>query len=425
LSPQKTQPFSHFTADQVQARCNEIVAQWVDVLSSRLGIRPRRVLPTESLLDHVPQVIEKISMHLREGTEPIEVKEVVTSELAALARLRRKQGYDIGEILREFEILGRILDDVVTECVGLYPGDAPPRDVALTAGWLHRSLQVMGTVTAAIYREEELKDRLEAARILRDFADTLMHQLKSPLGAAEGAALLLLNDEISAEPQERIRFAAIVERNLKRARAVIDDVRALALAESSFAGIGRSEPMAEVVQAAMEEVKPLADRIGVGMEVRGEVPDVMVDASRVEVILLNLLGNAVKYADPEKPRRWVRVTVGPLQGDDVRWVSVEDNGLGIPPEQHERVFQRFFRAHPAAAEGTGLGLSIVREAAEQIGGRVEFDSAPGEGSVFRFSVPRPEEEVRDTVTEGDEGSSSSSGGRGKKRADERLRGPGD
>jgi signal transduction histidine kinase len=402
VPPEPTQPFPHFAADHVRSRRDEIVGQWVETLSSRLGIRPRNVLPTESLLDHVPQVIEKITLHLREGTEPIEFQEVVTSELAALARLRRKQGYDIGEILREFEILGRILDDEITDCVSLYPGDADPRDVALTAGWLHRSLQVMGTVTASIYREEELNDRMAAGRILRDFADTLMHQLKSPLGAAEGAALLLLNDEISAEPQERIRFAAIVERNLKRARAVIDDVRALALAESSFTGIGRSERLSEVVADALAEVKPVADRANVEIEVRGEVPDVMVDASRVEVILLNLMGNAVKYADPEKPRRWVRIHIGPLQEDDVRWVSVEDNGLGISPEMHERVFQRFFRAHPTAAEGTGLGLSIVREAAEQIGGCVEFESAPGEGSVFRFSLPRPEEEVRDTVTEGDE-----------------------
>jgi signal transduction histidine kinase len=402
VPPEPTPPFPHFAADHVRSRRDEIVREWVETLSARLGIRPRNVLPTESLLDHVPQVIEKITLHLREGTEPIEFQEVVTTELAALARLRRKQGYDIGEILREFEILGRILDDEITDCVSLYPGDADPRDVALTAGWLHRSLQVMGTVTASIYREEELNDRMAAGRILRDFADTLMHQLKSPLGAAEGAALLLLNDEISAEPQERIRFAAIVERNLKRARAVIDDVRALALAESSFTGIGRSERLSEVVADALAEVKPVADRANVEIEVRGEVPDVMVDASRVEVILLNLMGNAVKYADPEKPRRWVRIHIGPLQEDDVRWVSVEDNGLGISPEMHERVFQRFFRAHPTAAEGTGLGLSIVREAAAQIGGCVEFESAPGEGSVFRFSLPRPEEEVRDTVTEGDE-----------------------
>jgi signal transduction histidine kinase len=76
-------------------------------------------------------------------------------------------------------------------------------------------------------------------------------------------------------------------------------------------------------------------------------------------------------------------------------VEVSDNGLGIPPELHGRIFERFFRAHPDAADGTGLGLSIVREAIRQMESRLEFDSEPARGTTFRFSLPNAEEEEDD------------------------------
>jgi signal transduction histidine kinase len=69
------------------------------------------------------------------------------------------------------------------------------------------------------------------------------------------------------------------------------------------------------------------------------------------------------------------------------WVHVSDNGLGIPAEQHDNIFQRHFRAHPERGNGTGLGLMIVREEVEQLGAEIEFSSEPGVGSTFRFSLP--------------------------------------
>ena len=84
------------------------------------------------------------------------------------------------------------------------------------------------------------------------------------------------------------------------------------------------------------------------------MPDVQVDATRVELALINLIGNAIKYSDPTKEDRWVRVSV---QRDERWWrISVEDNGVGIPEGMQDRVFEQFVRAHPGVAEGSGLGL---------------------------------------------------------------------
>lgn len=88
--------------------------------------------------------------------------------------------------------------------------------------------------------------------------------------------------------------------------------------------------------------------------------------------------------------RWVRVSFHRPPGSEEWWVEVADNGMGVPAEMHARIFERFFRGHPDAAEGTGLGLAIAREAIQQMESRLEFDSEPGRGTTFRFSLPSTE-----------------------------------
>nr|MDQ6924921.1 ATP-binding protein [Candidatus Eremiobacteraeota bacterium] len=129
------------------------------------------------------------------------------------------------------------------------------------------------------------------------------------------------------------------------------------------------------------------------VEVRVEaLPDVEVSAAAVELCLTNLVSNAVKYADPTRPVRWVTVD-GELaaDADDGQEViiRVRDNGLGVPEAQREGLFRRFFRAHEHSAshvEGTGLGLSIVRETVRALGGRV-WAEFPDVGTVFAFALP--------------------------------------
>jgi signal transduction histidine kinase len=108
----------------------------------------------------------------------------------------------------------------------------------------------------------------------------------------------------------------------------------------------------------------------------------------VELALINLVSNAIKYSDPEEEDRWVRL--GVQRHEDAFWrISVADNGLGIPEEMQDLVFEQFVRAHPGVADGTGLGLAISQAAVEQIGGRIWLDSEPGVGTTFHFTVVDP------------------------------------
>lgn len=388
--------FEQYSAERLVQEREQITRDWIERLSSRLGIRPRRVLPTNEMLDHIPEVLIKAAEFLTApDPEKITAEKLVTDDMRSIARLRRKQGYDAQEIIREFDELAQVLDGAGLRWVEDYPGTPEPAAVGRTFGRLNRAPLLMGEITVGTYEEEEMESRYAAARQLRDFAETLMHQLKTPLGAAEGAALLLENEELTADPEERRRFAAMIRRNLLRARTVVDDVHGLALAQLAQTRAGRTLRVGEVLGEVLTEIRPLMEESGVRLEVQEPIPDIVVDASRVELVLLNLITNATKYSDPGKPVRWVRVGFQRPPDSENWWGEVSDNGLGISPELHGRVFDRFFRAHPDAAEGTGLGLAIVREAVQQLESRLEFESEPGSGTTFRFLLPsadRPAEE---------------------------------
>lgn len=139
-----------------------------------------------------------------------------------------------------------------------------------------------------------------------------------------------------------------------------------------------------------QELRGSANEYGVSLEVSPGALDARVDATRAEIVLINLVSNAVKYSDPRKARRWVRVSAQPAtladRTPDTWQITVEDNGLGIPRDARASVFRRYFRAHPQVAEGTGFGLAIVHELVAARGGRVWFDSDEHHGTTFHVLV---------------------------------------
>jgi signal transduction histidine kinase len=156
-------------------------------------------------------------------------------------------------------------------------------------------------------------------------------------------------------------------------------------------------------QAAAEAARQLRDPAearGVHVAIADDLPAVEVDAAAVELCLMNYLSNAIKYADPSKSERWVKVT-GELRfrervdGGPELIVRVHDNGIGVPRESRGRLFEQFYRAHGKTVtgiEGSGLGLSIVRETTESMGGRAWVEFPEHGGAVFAFSLPSRREE---------------------------------
>jgi len=372
---------------ELHRRSAELTRLWLDRLTARLDVHPRRIFPSDTLLNDMPEVLRAVSDYLCSGGD-IGTEQIVRDEMTKLARLRREQGYDIDEILAEFEILGKILYDALREEARKFGRKVSP-DYAVEVGErLYRALMAITTITATTFREEGFQDRRERARLLGSFGRDLAHELRNRLSTAETALHLLGEENLDAPTRERVLLA--LRRTVKRIEGVADDVHALAIAQGSEeTAQGRRLALRALFEETVAELRGMAEEKGVRIEAQEMVPDVQVDATRVELALINLIGNAVKYSDPAKEDRWVRVSV---QRDDRYWrIEVEDNGVGIPDGMQQRVFEQFVRAHPGIAEGSGLGLAIAREAVEQMGGRIWLESQTGVGTTFAFTVVDPPE----------------------------------
>ncbi len=374
-----------YLGTELHRRSIELTRAWLDRLRSRLDIQPLRIFPSNTLLNHIPEVLKRISEFLISGGS-LTSEQAIRDELALLARLRREQGYDIDEIVAEFDILGEILYQALREEAEAYSAEVAPERAIEVAERLYRALIEVTGITASTFREEGFRDRRDRARLLARFGRTLAHEIRNALGAGEAALDLLAK---AAPGEGRERSLRILHNTFRRLDGLSEDILALAVAQGSEeTAQGRRLSLRKLVEQAILGIETVALERGVRIEGREPIPDVQVDATRVELILINLLSNAIKYCDPRAADRFVRISAEHADGGFWQ-ISVADNGLGIPPEQHGRVFEEFVRAHPDVSDGTGLGLSIAREAVEQIGGTIWLDSRPGAGTTVHFTVVDP------------------------------------
>jgi len=152
--------------------------------------------------------------------------------------------------------------------------------------------------------------------------------------------------------------------------------------------------VATVAREVARQLRDMADARGVTIDVDEDLPSTLVDVAALELALMNLVSNAVKYSDPQKPSRFVRIAAGaPVPGQCV--VDVADNGLGIPAAHLGDMLERAVRAHAhrdaeLGVEGLGLGLVIVRDCLRRLKGRVSVTSTEGVGTTFTLRFPQRE-----------------------------------
>jgi two-component system sensor histidine kinase ResE len=225
--------------------------------------------------------------------------------------------------------------------------------------------------------------RLERAR--RDLVANVSHELKTPLAAIKGFQELLEGDGLDAE--HRSEFLGLMRGEIARLERLVEEQLQLARLDAGALPLERTAvDLADLAIGTAEPRRVLAERDGVTLTVElGQGGDVVVDAdpARIEQILLILLDNALRHT-PEGGR--VRVIVG--REGDMATIAVADSGEGIPPEDQEVVFDRFYRRDASRSRpGAGLGLAIARGLAEAHGGSIELSSTVGEGSTFTVRVP--------------------------------------
>jgi signal transduction histidine kinase/PAS domain-containing protein len=235
-------------------------------------------------------------------------------------------------------------------------------------------------------RREELENVMESREgLIRG----LTHDLRTPLGAADGMAALLEEGVLGELPSRAREGVVRLRRALGRATGLMDDL--LDSARATTGGIATSLTAVDLRDVTTEmfgEYRVQGEARGhrMHLSVPPELPAIRSDAGRVRQILGNLISNAVKYT-PEGGRIEVRVRERRRGIEPWLTVAVEDSGPGIPADRHDEVFREFTRLTPESAEGSGLGLAISRRLAEALGGDLTLDSEPKRGSTFTLWLP--------------------------------------
>ncbi len=248
--------------------------------------------------------------------------------------------------------------------------------------------------------EESHRRLQELDRVKSDFLLSVSHELRTPLTAIKGSVDNMLDGIAGDLSEVQQRYLARIQTNADRLVRLINDLLDLARIEE---GRVRVTPtlfsLGGLASEVLDSLRPVATRKGVDLGLIGREDQSLLDADRDKVgqVLLNLVGNAIKFTAPGGS---VEVE---LTGDDDEQarVRVTDTGEGIPPEELPRIFDKFYQVQlgiQAKAKGTGLGLSIAKSLVELHGGRIWAESQVGRGSTFFFTLPRrPFSEGRDAT----------------------------
>ena len=243
-----------------------------------------------------------------------------------------------------------------------------------------------GHFDGAVLAYHDVTELMTAARLKDEFVATVSHELRTPLTSIVGYVDVLLEDVAEIPPDAR-PFLMTVQRNARRLHRLVDDLLsdALKLGKAEL-HLGRIS-LASVVRTSAVEAEKVAAQNGLSFSLdagRSQL-EVSGDSERLAQVIDNIFNNAIKFTP-----RGGEVACRILRDGDQAVIRISDTGRGIPPEEIDDVFVKFFRSpgvQTDAIPGTGIGLAICRKIVERHGGRIWVESRPGLGSTFRFTLP--------------------------------------
>ena len=387
--------YAAIVSQLIASERHTLAGEWLTRLYKILNVEPNEVFPSARLLDHIPSLITEVAAYLRApADEEIAANAAVIDKARELGVLRHEQKASVHQVLREYEILGEILEAFVvaeTERLGLQPSAA---DCFELLRRLTRSTRTLMRTTVETFIAQYTATIQERNERIRTFNRMASHELRSPVGTLMFAATLLNTDGVRADPQRLAKVTNVIRGNVDRLSWLLQNLQRLArLGDTLDVPTQQRLELGAIASEVTRQLEEMAAGRGVTLRVGGGLPVVTVDPAGLELALLNLVSNAIKYSDPAKQDCFVEIgSAPPAAGERGHVLYVRDNGLGIPEEHQGDIFERFFRAHAHLdgeldVSGSGLGLAIVTECVQALGGSIRCESAVGVGTTFFVTLP--------------------------------------
>lgn len=241
-----------------------------------------------------------------------------------------------------------------------------------------------GTIRGVIILIVNATAEMKSARIRRDFASNVSHELKTPLTSINGFSEMLENSMIVTS-EDVIKTAAMIHKESSRMISLIDDIIRLSQIESGANVPSEKINLADTVNEVMQALTTVADEKTVSLSEKTQPIQIVANPSMAYELVYNLCDNAIKYNNPNGT---VSVTLVQVENNAV--ITVSDTGIGIAEEHLDRIFERFYRVDKSRSKqtgGTGLGLSIVKHIAESLKGTISIQSEIGKGTTITVTIP--------------------------------------
>ncbi len=379
---------SESLAARLEANQAELARRWLEELNAILLVDKRDVFPSDQLLDHIPELIGEIARYLRSPEDlAISANTAVMAKASELGLLRYSQRSSVHQLLREYHLLGALLERFVTQEVAAMGPQADAVAALQALARVSQAVRVLQqqTVDTFVGKYSETIERQTGQ--LRGFTRLISHEIRQPLGVLQVLSRVLPPGDASTA-----RLMETLGRNVTRLGDVASKLERLARVARVTDGDALNDQEVDLTALARDVQRQLED-MAMAREVRitvdDDLPRVDTDAGRAELVLVNLIANGIKYADPDKAERSVRISRTP---GSPRSIVVVDNGIGIDPGKVAAIFEQFVRAHAdrdeeLGAQGLGLGLAIVRECMEAMSGTVTVTSTEQQGTAFTLTWP--------------------------------------
>ena len=372
----------------------KIADQWLASLQNVVNEDARDIFPTEEYLDHIPGMIDQIGRIIAsDESAALLTNSLIERKAAQLGELRYTQSATVNQLLREYDLLSYRLEEFIRAETKIFTGRVTPED----------SLELMALVAKIVRRIQQstvdsfvenymAKIESQTEKIL-SFNRFVSHELKTPLQAAVLNIEVLLEEKnlVGEDTPELLRIHGSIAQAISLLSSIENLVEQTPPLEDSPT---RQEiDISALFYDVKMQLSGWINERGVAVEISKDLGHAVADTAKLRLVFTNLLTNSIKYSDPNKPSRVVRVLKHPDSSNSHCHLVIEDNGLGISPELQDEVFNIRVRAHENTAEaadvsGHGIGLYLVKETMDELNGTLELSSNEREWTKVELAFPR-------------------------------------